>query len=199
MTLAEIAKDVFDGYAALDAPQLPADRWSAAQVRHHRWQAVQFGSHPATSFVLGVVEECCDELLSSLEGSPTETSDAATLDACADASIFATGLCTLCRLDFGTLVTAADAMPPVPLSEYTLMRTVGRLAHLTLKNLQRIRGITDEVYREGVAECVRDLWRNLSAVARVEGFDMREAYFTTLERVLARDFTRDPQHGGEAP
>lgn len=192
-TLSNAARERFAEYAGKAPHEPAATRFEALQRRHAAWQFAQFGVHPPTSFVLGAVEEICDELMMALQ----RKSHAHIVDACADALIFATGLCTVLRLDFGTLVEHALRRPKQPHSDRYLVFLVGRLAHLTLKNLQRIRGIDDDTYREGVAECVSEMWDRLAAVARENAFDMESAYAETMERVILRDFRADAEKGGE--
>lgn len=191
--LAERARLVFGDYAAMDAPDLPPGRWQSAQTRHHRWQSESFGAHPATSFVLGIVEEVCDELMDGI----MRDDRPAIIDACADALIFGTGLCTLCRLDVGVIAEESVKRKGAGFDELGLVRVVGQLAHATLKNAQRIRGMSDEAYRERVCDLMCELWRMLLGVGRVYGFDIAAEYFATLDEVLKRDWRRDPTAGGQ--
>jgi hypothetical protein len=189
--LYERARAAFSAYAGMDAPDLPSAEWSAAQVRHARWQSQQFGAHPVGSFVLGIVEEVCDELLRASEAEDL----AGVQDACADAMIFATGLCTACRLDFGVVCSENVSREVDP--EWAAVVACGRLARLALKSAQGIRGIDDEALRRGVFNEVRALVSALHAIAEARGFWLRDAYFKTLDRVLRRDWRADAMKGGE--
>ena len=56
-TAYEAARAAFDKYAAMDAPHLPDDPWSALQVKLTRWQTRNFGIQPAERNALGIAEE----------------------------------------------------------------------------------------------------------------------------------------------
>lgn len=125
------AREAFNEYAALDYPELPHEDWvSRLQVQLARWQNKNFENTSAVQGALGVSEEC-GELMDAVMGlmsaqgrlshavlknqqgirgmASEEAYRAAVADAIADLSIFAMQVCTICRLDFGTLVeTTAD-------------------------------------------------------------------------------------------
>lgn len=197
----ERARARFAAHAGMDAPALPDDRWSAAQVRHARWQIEQFGVVPAQASVLGIVEEVCEELFLAEQG--RDMGEIA--DACADALIFATGLATLCRLDVGEVARSARSRNDVASRisgssvlrevEELVPRSIGRLARAVLKNSQAIRGVDEGALREAVCAGLTNLWRGMYALAERCGFDLDAAYFTTLDRVLARDWRARPTSG----
>lgn len=124
----EKAREVFSKYAAMDAPKLPPrtdwDGYSQLQVRLHRWHEKNFDRNTVEEKVLGVSEELgeASEALLGLMAASGRMSHAVLkhssgirgmgdydkvktklADAVADSMIFATQLCTLLRVDFGTL------------------------------------------------------------------------------------------------
>lgn len=123
MTPTELARMVFDRYAALDAPTLPSvvaepgkrDRlWlSDLQVALARWQANEFGTSTHEHLALGVCEESGELAHAVLKhaqgirglGDPDAYREAAG-DALADVAIYAIQLATALRLDFGALLLA---------------------------------------------------------------------------------------------
>lgn len=189
MTIYEASRAAFSVYAAKHPHEPHANRFEDAQRRHSAWQCRSFGAHPPHSFVLGAVEEC-GELFEAMAGDAHH----AVVDACADACVFLTGLCTVCRLDFGTIFEASAKNYAV-LDDATFTILCGRLAHATLKNVQRIRGMTDDAYRERIVGIMVDLLAHFHAVARVYGFDLESAYFQTLDTVLKRDWRASPDTG----
>ena len=119
MTPTEKAREVFSKYAGMDAPDLPDDASSAIQVALVRWQQKNFGGASLFQMLAGVTEEV-GELAHAIlkhdqkirgfddEGKFREAAG----DAVADTVVYLTQLCTLLRLDFGTLVaeTAGEVM-----------------------------------------------------------------------------------------
>jgi NTP pyrophosphatase (non-canonical NTP hydrolase) len=103
----------------MDAPVLPDDPQSCLQVQLTRWQAKNFGGANAFQMLAGVVEEV-GELAHALlkhdqkiRGYDDDVKyREAAGDAIADAVVYLQQLCTLLRLDFGTLVsgTAYEVM-----------------------------------------------------------------------------------------
>jgi len=110
MTPTELAREIFDGYAGMDAPDLPAHPTSAWQVKHARWADRNFGATPLEQIVLGMAEELGElshAVLKRAQGIRGMDDEAkfreAAGDAIADVLIYATHACTALRLDFATL------------------------------------------------------------------------------------------------
>jgi NTP pyrophosphatase (non-canonical NTP hydrolase) len=109
--IVQAAKDKFDEYAAMDAPDLPVGSWSALQVQLARWQTKNFGHVPLEQKTLGVCEEAGELAHAVLKGIQgirgldardqflTEAGDAI-----ADCTVYLMQVCTSLRLDFGTLL-----------------------------------------------------------------------------------------------
>lgn len=133
----EDARTVFNGYAGMDAPNLPAHPGAALQVKHFRWSQDKVPKHTlpqAVEGVLGMVEELgeaqealnqlnaavgrlCHIVLNESQGRRGYDKDVDALrrkvaDALADHGIFAHHLATAMRLDYWTLVhrTAEEVM-----------------------------------------------------------------------------------------
>ena len=115
----QLAREVFNSYAAMDAPELPEDPQSRLQVELTRWQTKNFGGANPMQMLAGVVEEVGEIAHALLKNDQRvrgfdddEKFREAAGDAVADAVIFLQQLCTLLRLDFGTLVrlTATEVM-----------------------------------------------------------------------------------------
>lgn len=109
----EKATQVFNTYAAMGGPDVPAEPWSALQVRLVRWVHQNFGGCNIVHQTLGVCEEAGElahAVLKHEQGIRGLTSQdayrAEAGDAVADAVIYLMQVCTALRLDFGTLVTA---------------------------------------------------------------------------------------------
>jgi hypothetical protein len=49
----ESATHSFEEYAGMKAPELPANSLSALQVRHHRWETLNFGWQPSWTSSMG--------------------------------------------------------------------------------------------------------------------------------------------------
>lgn len=150
------ARDVFNQYAGMDAPELPAAPWSALQVRLARYEAVAYGVNPHANYVLGILEEC-GEYWEAGDIADAKERAAAKGDAIADAVIFSTQLATALRLDMGVLIAQAFQViqPHEPVA-------LGRLAHVVLKGAQRIRGMADpERYRFAAGRALVDVLANV--------------------------------------
>lgn len=115
----EMARDAFDQYAGMDAPVLPANEQSCLQVQLCRWQRENFGGATLYQMLAGVTEEAGelahailkhDQKIRGFEDE--EKFREAAGDAVADIVVYLQQLCTLLRLDFGTLVseTAHEVM-----------------------------------------------------------------------------------------
>lgn len=66
MTPVQKAREAFDKYAAMDAPELPENPISALQVKLVRWQTINFGVGSAELVTLGINEEI-GELAEAIE------------------------------------------------------------------------------------------------------------------------------------
>jgi hypothetical protein len=184
VSLFDKASDAFGKYAAMDAPELPPDELSALQVRLWRWQVEQFGSPDDRDLVLGIVEECGE-----LEEAD---SPAAFEDAVADILIYTTQLCTSNRLDFGTMMVELGKNRIVA----NVPRSLGRLAHVALKVHQRIRGYDNrQVARNAICVQVANLYSAL-LWEMPRSLDVRAAYTVIAERVMKRNWKKDPVGAG---
>lgn len=72
----------------------------------------------------------------------------------------------------------------------------GELSHAYLKAEQGIRG-TPEEHRAAKVDAVADIVIFLCDYCTAEGIDLEDAVARTWEQVRKRDWTRDPQGGGE--
>ena len=120
----QAAREAFDRYASLGPGDFPADPMSALQVRLARWQSSQFGTAAPTALALGINEEFFEAFgafaqiaagagkiaHATLKSSQRirgfedeERLRAAVGDGIADILIFSCQLCTVLRLDIGTL------------------------------------------------------------------------------------------------
>lgn len=119
MTPTEKSREAFNKYAGIDAPFLPDDPQSSLQVQLCRWQVKNFGASNLFQQLAGVTEEVGelahailkhDQKIRGFEDE--EKFREAAGDAVADAVVYLNQLCTLLRLDFGTLVncTAQEVM-----------------------------------------------------------------------------------------
>lgn len=189
--LCRLSHETFEQYAALNAPDLPADPISALQVRLHRWQVANFGYQPAWMMVLGIAEEALDEL--QCAGSTDET-----VDAIGDALIYATQLCTDLRLDFGVLLREAKKrIPRRPVPTFGVHASaVGKISHAILKSSQGIRSFDDcDRLRSVIADALGILFWSLCTISS-PWMDIEDAYRLTAEHVMARDWKADPVRGG---
>jgi NTP pyrophosphatase (non-canonical NTP hydrolase) len=179
------AREAFDMYAGLDAPDLPNAPLSALQVRLFRWEVGQFGYQPSHRYVLGIVEEI-GELLESIS-----THD--WVDALGDIQVFAIQLCTAYRLDFGTLRKVARSAGDDWREAFVFATAL--LARAELKSSQRIRGYTEERTREVIADGVVAVCAGVLGAARMLDLDSLDALIVTAEQVLKRDWRRAPENG----
>lgn len=181
------SREQFNSYAALDAPHLPPEHLSALQVRLTRWCNTQFGPQHSTIFALGI----CEEIGEFAEA--TERHDI--IDAVGDVLVWATQLATNCRLDFGVLLNYGYSPDAEPLKGLIIAQA--RIAHVAIKEEQRIRGYDDsERVRTEVAENLVRLISNLRAVCNAT-LVLEQAYIDTAEHVLKRNWKADPVSAGE--
>jgi hypothetical protein len=184
------------------------------QVRLYRWQQANFGTSPQTNSQLGVGEELGELIEGMFSSHDVDTGHDPFLDnpminydpdsvkdALGDVWIYATQVCTNCRLDFGVLWdsiwSASQANSAIgPLLGMAV--SVGRLNHAALKSSQRIRGYDDqEKLRRAVAENVARLCHFGRKVAQAVSIDADAAYFDTAESVvLKRNWRADATAGG---
>jgi hypothetical protein len=184
------ARDVFDAYAGMDTPHLPPGKWSALQVRLFRWEMRNFGYQPAVRVAAGVAEETCDELFLALA---ERTRPEAVVDAVGDAMIYGTQVATSFRLDFGTIWETAklEAVSPRLEPHEVMAIGAGRICHVALKSEQRIRGMDDrEVARRAMANALGWLLAGARWLGEVHRLDIENAYFSTAEEVLKREWRR---------
>jgi hypothetical protein len=107
--------------------------------------------------------------------------------------VFATGLCTTYRLDFGTLINVASKTELTDSAPTVLVRGVGKLAHTMLKEHQRIRGFDDrDKCRSEVGNSIITTLVGLYGIARERSTDLVGCYIETLEKVLQRNWKADP-------
>lgn len=112
----ESARDIFSTYAAIDAPDTPADVWSKLQVDLCRWERHNFEHQPIYRNVLGVCEEA-GELAHAVLKHEQAIRGCADYDAfreeagdaILDIVVYAMNACTKLRLDFGILVRTGAA------------------------------------------------------------------------------------------
>lgn len=118
-TPTQIAREVFDRYAGIDAPAKPSDtlpgnanpHWlSDLQVALARWQVKNFGGATAEQIALGVCEEAGEVAHAVLKAAQrirgqddAEKHREDVGDAIADCAIYLAQMATLYRLDFATL------------------------------------------------------------------------------------------------
>lgn len=175
----QLARERFEDYAGMDAPQLPADPWAARQVELARWQARNFGTPSDADITLGIVEEI-GEWIETSTGSVEE------IDAIGDVLIYCCQLATSNRLDFRTLIEATKARPDITIH-------VGRLAHAVLKTHQGIRGFDDRDFsRRRIANALTGIAASFNADC-----DTRGAFFSISAEVLKRDWTANKLTGAK--
>lgn len=190
LLVAEAARSAFDAYGAFggDVDKADFDVHVKLQIRLSRWQVENFGVQPTYRQLLGCIEEV-GELLEAVEDGNEE----AVVDAFGDFQVFSAQLCTAMRLDFGTL--ARDAFHGThftPGSDgftvwVNLSKALARLAHVTLKNEQNIRGYEDvERARLHTGVYLRRALLQFGALCLTNDIVMEAAYFTTAETVLQR-------------
>jgi NTP pyrophosphatase (non-canonical NTP hydrolase) len=114
-----VARDRFESYCYLDAPDLPGERMSNLQTLLARWEIRNFGAQPGRTNAAGVSEEVGElaEAVLALAAAAGKikaeqgirvTDDeqlrALVADAVADIQVFSINLCTKMRVDYGTLL-----------------------------------------------------------------------------------------------
>lgn len=178
----EMARQAFDRFAGLDAPELPSGTVDALQVRLVRWQTANFGVARAYQLALGVAEE-----FGELAAASTK---AETVDAIGDVLIYACQMATLHRLAFVEAIDGDTFAMRVPQGA-----APGLLAHVTLKADQRIRGLDDpELARFATFLAL------VAVVDEVRCFDADpvECFTSTARIVMERNWRADAVTGGAA-
>jgi hypothetical protein len=196
--IAELAKAIFDGYAAMSPPHLPPDRWSALQVRLHRWEITTYGLATFDDVVHGVVEEWCRE-------SNEAVGHEALVDAIADTMIFCIQACTHWRLDFGVIF--GEARPRAARlsrdgAETSAAIGVGMLAEVARKTRQQFRGgWSNDRARAQVAEAVGRLVAGCAYHCEEDAYaDTREPLDALIFRVAEHVMKRvNPARVEEVP
>ena len=74
------------------------------------------------------------------------------------------------------------------------LEELGELAHAHLKNLQKIRGTSQE-HLDAKADAVADAIIFLSDYCSAEGIDLQETMEKTWEKIQQRDWVSDPLNG----
>jgi hypothetical protein len=169
------ARAAFERTAGMDAPDLPEEPMDRLQTRLWRWQVAWYGVPDARDLALGIGEEV-GEWVDSATGEQA-------LDAVADVAIYAIQLCTVLRLDAGTLMARPEGFQAVR----TPASLVGRLQHVTLKAHQRIRGLGDrEAARRATAEALVAIFAWLGLEAGRRRRDLSELVAEVAEVVMQR-------------
>lgn len=136
-----IAQNVWNTFAAMDAPELPEHPIDSVQVELARWQVNKFGYQSWERQVLGVIEEMGEleeaAVLCSLDMTQPYRD---VVDAIGDIAVFSSQLLNANRL---ALSVALDMSAHVDYGK-GLMSAAGQLSHVTLKRLQGIRGMADD-------------------------------------------------------
>jgi hypothetical protein len=183
------AKSAFDLFAAMDAPDVPADLLSATQVRLCRWQVRNFGIQPDERIALGIIEEM-GELSDAV-------SDEEVSDAFGDVCVYASQLCTSARLDFSTVMREVRIYALT--DDYDpdrLMSAAGDLAHVVLKRSQSIRGFDqDDFYREKLFDAI--VTAILVAMHKANIIDPDSVFTHVAESVMKRDWVNNPTDAAE--
>jgi NTP pyrophosphatase (non-canonical NTP hydrolase) len=177
----EEARDRFSIFAAMDAPELPDDEFDALQVRLCRWQGNKFGAQPWELMTFGIVEE-----MGELDDAIEVDDKAEIFDAVGDICVYASQILTHNRLALVTALREANLHTSPP----RMMSAAGKLCHVTLKRLQRIRGMQDvEAFRAALFEAVV----NVLAAARAMGWPLAQSLVDTAEEVMTRSGDMHPE------
>lgn len=111
MNTIQFAREVFNSYCAMDAPETPDDMSSALQVRLFRWQTRNFGGANLFQLLAGATEEIGELAHAVLKNSQKirgledqEKFRESAGDAIADCMVYLIQICTHLRLDWYTLL-----------------------------------------------------------------------------------------------
>ncbi len=178
----------FETFAAMDAPDLPADPHDALQVKLARWQSRNFGPAPAHLLTLGVVEEV-GELVVAVEAMDSDAID----DALGDIGIYCAQLATARRLAIATPLTRADRPTGSMKSSQWMIVGASLAAHVALKESQGIRGIDGEVARIGTYAALAMIGVGYSGL----GIEAFTCMGRTAEHVMRRDWSKNPTNADE--
>lgn len=187
MTEAEFAlsRERFEATAGMDHPDLPEPAIECLQTRLYRWQIRNYGVPDPRDMALGIGEE-----VGEYAEAEWSRGSADALDAIADVAIYAIQLCTVLRLDAGSLMARPEAPMTIPPREVI----VGQLQHVVLKTHQRIRGMADpEGARRAAAKCLAVLFGWLSLQAEVHGRELAELTAEIAEVIMKREKSKLPQ------
>lgn len=80
-----------------------------------------------------------------------------------------------------------------------MVEEMGELAHAMLKSEQGIRGMSMEAARDAKIDAVGDLVIFLAGFCTMHGINLEEAVEDTWHKVKKRNWTKDPERGGEEP
>jgi hypothetical protein len=184
------ARDRFENWAGMDAPDLPEDAIDAMQVRLARWQVRKFDRCDHLEQTLGVIEE----LGESYDADTVEEA----LDGLGDTLVYAGQLCITARLALGPILALAEAWhrdPGAVPGKWQPVSAAGYLAHVTGKRQQRTRGFADDAHyrRELVRALALVIVRAVDNVTVNQmisgGWDAVNpvaVYFVTGQHVIAR-------------
>lgn len=203
------AREAFNAFVSMDAPDLPPATTDALQVQLLRWQTAMFGIPKPCEIACGIAEELGERTLADATAAPYEDIE----DAVGDVMIYATQLASARRLTIADCIAAGHPETGLQFFRFpnTIMRgeqllriACGYLSHVQLKAEQNIRGMQDaEVARFGtflgLAMLMRGLWLTHGYAHGVRaGGDILHYLETTAKVVLARDWRKDANAGGEA-
>ncbi len=183
------ARQIFESFAGCTPASPPPDPIDAAQVRLAAWEAGQlFHVVSDLPVTLGIGEEC-GELADA-------NNDAEATDAVGDVAIYVCQVATRNRLAMRVIFAWSIDQWRSGIPWRRLASAVGRVHHLVLKRSQKIRDglLPVEEYRAHLAHALADL---IAAVEEASERDPVEAFKTTADRILARDWRADPVRGGE--
>lgn len=78
-----------------------------------------------------------------------------------------------------------------------MVEEMGELAHAILKSEQGIRGMSEEAAMDAKIDAVGDLVVFLAGFCTMHGIDLEQAVEDTWFKVRQRDWTKDPERGGQ--
>ena len=145
----KLAREQFEAFAAMDAPEVPEDETNAMQLRLCRWQRDRFGLQVETHdlrMALGIIEEMGETF-------DAETAELA-LDGLGDTCVYAGQILLANRLAIAPVLDLARVFAAAG-GELVPATGPSKLAHTVLKGSQKIRGLADSnVFRERLVEHV---------------------------------------------
>lgn len=194
--LVEKARHAFEEYAAKNDEDFAGmDTLRVYQIRLIRWQTKNFGAQPWHVFAHGMCEEGCWEYIEAEETQNQQEM----YDALGDVFIYACNACSLLRLDFQTLVEDfAPSHPDSAIFDHTkpLVKAIGAINHVVLKNFQGIRGYDDvEQARRHLGAMLFRALRAARTLAFLGDWDPSVLFYNVADMVLKRDFTKSAVNG----